>query len=101
MIPSPLSISPCNLLHNSSLNKIVQSGEFVPPIILSSPSPYNLSHNASMNKMVHSGKTLLQTKADRAKGNAVGQSDIPDEDDGDDQEDDGVVCCNDDDYDDN
>ena len=51
--------------------------------------------------MVHSGKTLLQTKADRAKGNAVGQSDIPDEDDDDDQEDDGEVCCNDDDYDDN
>ena len=34
-----------------------------------------------MNKMVHSGKTLLQTKADCAKGDAVGESDIPDEDD--------------------
>ena len=40
-----------------------------------------------MNKMVHGGKTLLQTKADRAKGNAVGESDIPDKD-GEDNDDD-------------
>ena len=34
-----------------------------------------------MNKVFHGGETLLQAKADRAKGNAVGESDIPDEDD--------------------
>ena len=34
-----------------------------------------------MNKMVHGGETLLQAKADRAKGDAVRESDIPDHSD--------------------
>ena len=31
-----------------------------------------------MNKVVHGGETLLQAKADRAKGDAVRESDVPD-----------------------
>ena len=54
-----------------------------------------------MNKMVHGGKTLLQTKADRAKGDAVRESDIPDDNDEDDHEDgDGALVGGKDNYDD-
>ena len=34
-----------------------------------------------MNKVVDGGETLLQAKADRAKGDAVGESDVPDHSD--------------------
>ena len=34
-----------------------------------------------MNKMVHGGETLLQAKADCAKGDAVGERDIPENSD--------------------
>ena len=37
----------------------------------------NLSHDSSMNKVVDGGETLLQAKADCAKGDAIGESNVP------------------------
>ena len=37
----------------------------------------NLSHDSSMNKMLHCRETLLEAKADCAKGDAIGESNVP------------------------
>ena len=43
----------------------------------------NLSHDSSVHKVIDGRETLLQAKADCAKGDAVGEGDIPvDEEDG-------------------
>ena len=45
-------------------------------------SDKNLSHDSRVHKVVDGRETLLQAKADCAKGDAVGEGDIPEDEEG-------------------